>query len=476
MSRLAPLFNRMLGGRKPAEINDAEGEIVSAIALLHPSYLVWWAGFLLGLGLLGILCVCVGLLFQRGIVIWGNNDFTVWLMDITSYDWWMSLACGSILVSVLFLHRRRRGAMSRIADYMAFFAAGSSAIYPIIHLGRPWFFYWNMAYPNVLSLWPQFRSPLFWDETDIIGFLSITLIFWFVGMLPDFAVLRDRTPLLLKKQLYAIAAMGWRGDALHWLRWRTMYRILAVLAGLMAVNVQWGASMMYSVSLEPGWHDTMLPFEAVIDAMLAGAGLIAMLACFVRTIYPLDTLISEEELDALGRILIVLGTVAAFCYASEYFFTAFGGDSYERQSMMRRIHGPVAWSWWLLVVGALMSVHLLWFREARRSAGMMFLVGFLVLVGIWGNHFMDLTVTLSHDYLTSSAHQFSATIWSVGTFAGSMGIFITFFMLFLRYLPVISIQEARPGPSALGPALAAIPEPPLLGAPLALAETERAGG
>ena len=472
------LFGRVFGGRNRgrksarAEINDAEGEVASAIAFIHPSKLIWWAGFLLGFGLLGILCVCLGLLFQRGIVVWGNNQSVVWVLDITSYDWWMSLACGSALISTLFLHRRRRGAMSRIADVSAFFAAVSAAIYPIIHLGRPWFFYWNMAYPNVLGLWPQFRSPLFWDETNIVGFLSISLIFWFVGMIPDFAVLRDRAPLLLKKQLYGIASFGWRGDALHWLRWRTSYRVLAILTALIAINVEWGASMMYAVSLEPGWHDTLLPFETIIDAGLAGAGLVAVLASFVRTIYPLDTVIREEELDALGRALITLGTIAAYCYCAEFFFTAFGGDSYERQAMMRRIHGPAAWSFWALVGGSLLSVHLLWFREARRSAGMLFLVGLLVLAGMWANHFMDLVVTLQHDFLSSSARQVSATIWSVGNWMGSVGIFITAFMLFLRYLPVISIQEARPGASVLGPGLGTLPEPPLLAAP----EAERVGG
>jgi formate-dependent nitrite reductase membrane component NrfD len=473
MSRMSPLLGRVFGRsrRDQLAVTDAAGEIVAGIAYLHPSKLVWWAGFLLSGGLLGILGVCLGLLFQRGIVVWGNNRTTVWALDITSYDWWMGLACGALLISTLFLHRGRRGSMSRIADTAALFAAGAAAIYPIIHLGRPWFFYWNMAYPNMMGLWPQFRSPLFWDETDIVGFLSIALIFWFVGLIPDFAVLRDRAPLLLKKQLYGIAAMGWRGDAAHWMRWRASYRILAVLAGLISINVQWGAAMMYAISLEPGWHDTMLPVEEVIDAMLAGAALIAVLTSFVRALYPLRAMIREDELDALGKMLLTLGILAAYCYCDQFFFTGFGGDAYQREAMARRVAGPAAWAFWTMVACSLLPVHLLWFRAARRSAAMLFLVGLLVLAGMWVNHFMDLVGTLQHDFLPSAAHRFSATIWGVGTWAGTVGLFLALFMLFLRYLPVVSINEVRPTPSVLGPSLP--PEDALAGPAV---KTERVHG
>jgi formate-dependent nitrite reductase membrane component NrfD len=455
MSRRAPLLSRVFGRsrRDQVVIADATGEIVAGIAYVHPSKLVWWLGFLLSGGLLGILAVCLSFLFERGIVVWGNNRTTVWALDITSYDWWMGLACGALLLSSVFLHRGHRGSLSRIADTAALLSAVAAAIYPIIHLGRPWFFYWNMAYPNVMGLWPQFRSPLFWDETDIVGFLVIALLFWFVGLIPDFAVLRDRAPLLRQKQLYGIAALGWRGDVAHWLRWRASYRVLAVLAALIAINVQWGASMMYAISLEPGWHDTLLPVQYVTDAALGGAGLIAVLTSLVRAMYPLGEVIREEELDALGRALLTLGIIAAYCYGAEFFFTAFGGDSYERAAMARRVAGPVAWAFWVMVGCALLPVHLLWFRAARRSAGMLLLVGLLVMAGMWANNFMDLVGTLSHDFLPSSAHRFSATIWGVGTWLGSIGLFLAPFMLFLRYLPVVSINEARPSRSALEPVL-----------------------
>jgi formate-dependent nitrite reductase membrane component NrfD len=453
MIQALPFLGRLFGRsrRDEAVVADATGEIIAGIAYVHPSKLVWWLGFLASGGLLAILGVSLSLLFERGIIIWGNDDQVVWALDIVSYDWWMGLACGCLLVSAVLLHRVRRGSLSRVADTAAVLCAIAAAIYPIIHLGRPWFFYWNMAYPNVMGLWPQFRSPLFWDETDIVGFLTISLVFWFTGLIPDFAVLRDRAPLLLKKQLYGIASLGWRGDAAHWMRWRVMYRILAVLAALIAINVQWGASMMYAVSLEPGWHDTLLPLETIIDAALGGAGLIAVLTGIIRAIYPLGTLIREDELDALGRALLTLGILAAYCYAAEFFFTYFGGDSFERAGMVRRVSGPTAWAFWMVVGCALVPVHLLWFREARRSAALLVLIGLLVMAGLWANNFMDLVGTLQYDYLPSSMHRFSATIWSVSTWLGSMGLFLAPFMLFLRYLPVVSIHEARPARSVLQP-------------------------
>ncbi len=272
-------------------------------------------------------------------------------------------------------------------------AAAAAGLYPIIHLGRPWFFYWNLPYPNNLDLWPQFRSPLVWDAFDIISFLIVALLFWYVGMIPDLATLRDRATRLRRKQIYGVAALGWRGSAVHWARWLQAYRILALLGVLQAICTQCGASVMYAGTLEPGWHSTLAPAFYIINAAFSGIALVAVVVTIVRYIYPIESLITDQHLDMLGRVLLAVGLLSTYCYLADFFFTSLGGDAYDRSVMVRRLTGLYASSFWLIVAAALLPIHLLWFRSVRRSALMLFLLGILVMAGMWGDHFMELVVT-----------------------------------------------------------------------------------
>ncbi len=361
----------------PTHTGKTIGAQIAGIAFDHPSRKRWWLAFAVCCALTLWLGVALGWVFYWGIGVWGNNIPVGWALDIVSYDWWMGNACGALMVSALLLLLRQywRGALNRIAETVALLATATAGVYPIIHLGRAWFFYWTLPYPNDLDLWPQFRSPLVWDAFDIISLLVVALLFWFVGMIPDLATLRDRAPGLWQKRLYAIGALGWRGSALHWARWLQAYRILALLAVLQAICTQCGASVMYAGTLEPGWHDTLLPAFFVVNAAFSGLGAVAVVVTLVRYLYPIESLITPRHLDILGRLILAAGLLSTYCYCADFFYTALAGDPYERAVMLQRLTGLYAGSFWLIVVAALLPIHLLWFAAVRRSPLLLFVIG-----------------------------------------------------------------------------------------------------
>ena len=429
----------------PDKTGEAIGAQFAGIAFNHPSRTRWQLAFAISAALVLWLVYAVGWVSYWGIGVWGNNIPVGWALDIVSYDWWMGNACGALLVSSLLLLLRQywRGALNRMAETIALLCAATAGIYPIIHLGRSWFFYWTLPYPNDLGLWPQFRSPLVWDAFDIISFIVVSLLFWYVGMIPDLATLRDRAMGLRTRQLYGVAALGWRGSAVHWARWIQAYRVLAVLGALQAICVQCGASVMYAGTVEPGWHDTMLPAFHIVNAAFSGLGMIALVITLLRYVYPIESLITEQHLDVLGRLLLAAGLLCTWCYCNDFFFTALGGDPYDRSVMHRYFSGLYAGSFWLTVIGALLPIHLLWFRAMRRSAFVLFVLGLLTLAGMWGNNFMELIVTQHHDFLPSSQTFFTISFWGVSTWFGTIGLFSALLLLALRYLPVASIVESR---------------------------------
>jgi len=262
-------------------------------------------------------------------------------------------------------------------------------------------------------------------------------------MIPDLGTLRDRAKGLLRRRLYGIAALGWRGSAVHWSRWLQTYRILALLGLLQAIALQCGAAVMYAGTVEPGWHDTLLPAFFIVNATFSGAGAVAVVVAVVRYLYPVHSLITRRHLDVLGRIILAAGLLSTYCYCTDFFFTALGGDDYDRSLMMRRWTGLYAASFWLIVAASLLPIHLLWFRAMRRSALVLFIIGMLVMAGMWGDHFMVLITTQHRDYLPSSQHFYTTSFWAVTTWIGTVGLFGMLLLLVLRYLPVASIVESR---------------------------------
>jgi len=433
---------------------DSIGAEIADIAFTHPMRRRWWLAFAGAMALLGVLYAALLALFIEGVGAWGNNVPVTWALDIVSYDWWIGVACGGLLVSALFLllGAQWRSALNRITETLALIAAAAAAVYPIIHLGRPWDFYWTLPYPNTLLLYPQFRSPLFWDAVDILSFLVVALSFWYIGLIPDLATLRDSAIArirqrdqrgLLRAQLYGIVALGWRGSALHWHRWTQAYRITALLGIIVVVSLQTGAAVMFAGSIEPGWHDTLLPVAFIAAALFAGVGFIAAASVLIRAILALEGLITARHLDVLAKLLLLLGLVNLYCYAAEIFMTLLGGDDFEIAVLHRRIEGPHAWAFWTIAIAALLPPHLFWIAAARRSAVALFVVGLLVAIGMYADHFMIIVVTLQHDFLPSASHPYAADGWGIATFAGSIGLFLALILLALRCLLIVSIMETR---------------------------------
>ena len=436
---------------------DTIGGEVAEIAFTHPMRR-WWLAFAAAMGLVGLLAVSLLWLFIQGVGVWGNNIPVTWALDIVSYDWWIGVASGGLFVSAAFLivDAQWRSAVNRITETLSLVAAAAAAVYPIIHLGRPWFFYWNLPYPNTFDLWPQVRSPLFWDAVDIVSFLGVAIVFWYIGMIPDLATLRDRAverirPAddehgvkgLLRAQLYGIIALGWRGSALHWLRWSQAYRIVALLGVVLVVSLQTGAAVMFAGSVEPGWHDTLLPVAFVLGAIFEGVAFIAAMTVLLRSVFGLEALITTRHLDILAKMLLVLALLNTYCYAAEFFGTVLGGDTFDMAVLHRRLFGNQAWAFWTILFASLISPQLLWLPAMRRSGIALFLIGMLVAIGMFGDHFMVIVVTLQHDFLPSSAHPYEADFWGIATFAGSIGLFVALMLLAFRYLPLLSIVGTR---------------------------------
>ncbi len=431
------------------------GREVARTAFEHTGGLRWWLALGAAMGLLGVLAVSLLFLFAWGTGIWGNNVPVTWALDIVGYDFWIGVACGALVLSALLLvgASPARGAINRLAETTAVVAAAAAGLYPIIHLGRPWFFFWNLPYPNTFLLWPQFRSPLFWDAIDILAFLGIALCTWYTGMLPDLAALRDRAferlegrgsgLALLRAQMYGIAALGWRGSAVHWNRWLQARRCFALLGVLVVVSLQTGAAVMFAGTVEPGWHDTMLPVAFAAEALFLGVGACAAVAVGARWLLRLEGLLMPRHLAVLGGLLLGLSWANVYCYAAEFLGVGLSGDAFDRASLARQLTGSHAWSFWCIVLCGLLPPQLLWIGRARRSAPVLAAVGLLVCLAMWADHFMTIVVTLQHDFLPSAAQEYSVGVWGVATFAGTAGLFGLLMLLALRYLPVVSILELR---------------------------------
>ncbi len=427
---------------------------VADVAFRHPLGWPWWIAFAVALSLTGVFALAILLLLVEGVGLWGNNVPVTWALDIVSYDWWIGIASGALLISATFLlmGAEWRGAINRMTETGALLAAAAAGLYPIIHLGRPWYFYWNLPYPNTFLLWPQVRSPLFWDAVDIVSFLGVAFSLWSIGLLPDLATLRDRAIESmrandgrgrLRAQIYGVLALGWRGSAFHWHRWLQAYRIVALLGIVLVVSLQTGAAVMFAGSIEPGWHDTLLPVAFLAGALYAGVAFMAVAAVVLRFAFGLRALVTTRHFEVIAVLMLGLGLINLYCYAAEFFATLTGGTSYDAAVLARRFVGPHAWALWTIVICALLPVQIFWFPAARRSALALVLVGLLVSVGQYADHFMVIVVTLQQDFLPSAAHDYSVDIWEILTLSGSVGLFFTLALLALRYVPLVSAVDLK---------------------------------
>jgi len=418
---------------------------IAGIVLARPPH---W-GFLAGLGVSAaftvLFLVAVGYLFAVGVGIWGIDQPVAWAFAITNFVWWVGIGHAGTFISafLLLLRQHWRTSINRFAEAMTIFAVAMAGLMPILHLGRPWFFYWLAPYPDVMNVWPQWRSPLVWDIFAIGTYIIVSIVFWYMGLLPDLATLRDRARTRGKQIAYGVFALGWRGEARHWHRYETAYLLLAGLATPLVISVHSVVSLDFSFGLVPGWHSTIFPPYFVAGALYSGFAMALVLAVPLRAAFGLRDFITERHLAKMGTLMLVTGLLVAYSYGVEVFSAYFGGDAHEIAIMEDRYTGAYAPVAWAVILCNVVIPQALWLGWVRRSALALFALGLVVLVGMWLERFLIIVQSLAHDFLPSSWHLFVPTFWDLATLAGSIGAFALMFLLFLRFLPAISMAELR---------------------------------
>jgi molybdopterin-containing oxidoreductase family membrane subunit len=434
--------------RKDTSRFAAVTDEVTRIPLDFPHRRTWWLVFLASLALLALYIVSAAVLFARGVGVWGNNIPVNWGIAISNYVWWLGIGHAGTLISALLLlvQQHWRNSLNRFAEAMTLFAVTCAGLYPILHLGRPWRFYWMAPYPSTMGVWPQFKSPLAWDFFAVLTYLTVSIIFWYVGAIPDFAATRDKARSRFARVSYGLLALGWRGAGRHWARWRQSYRLCAAIAVPLVVSVHSEISLLFAAGPIPGWASTVFPPYFVLGAAFSGFAIVSMLATTLRHAFGLYDLITPKHLDMLGRLTLATGMMTAYGYFAEVFTALYSGEPQELETLRDRVMGDYAWSYWGAIIFNFVPLQLLWLGRFRRAPVPLFLIGLSAAIGMWLERYMLLVTGLYRDYLVSSWQPYHASVWEWGLYAGSIGLFLTLFVLFIRLLPMISafeIKEAR---------------------------------
>jgi Ni/Fe-hydrogenase subunit HybB-like protein len=406
----------------------------------------WLVCFLVAATALGLGAAAATYEVMTGIGTWGLNKTVGWAFDITNFVFWIGIGHAGTLISaiLLLLRQKWRTAISRSAEGMTIFAVMCAGLFPLLHMGRPWLAFWIFPYPNSRgSLWVNFRSPLLWDVVAISTYFTISLVFWYVGMIPDLATLRDRTDKRWQRRLYGLLSLGWDGSQRTWSRYETLALILAGLATPLVVSVHSIVSMDFATSVIPGWHTTIFPPYFVAGAVFSGFGMVMTLLILTRKVMALERFITLRHLEAMAKVLLLTGSMVGFSYLTELFIAWYGGDPFERAAFWNRATGPYAWAYWTMVTCNLLMPQLLWSKRARTSVPVLFVVSLLVNVGMWLERFVIIVTSLHRDFLPSSWWMYKPTIIEVAILIGSFGLFFTLFLLFVRALPIISMWEIK---------------------------------
>ena len=418
---------------------------ISSIVLTRKTPLGWWLGFLVAFAIMNGMMIAITYLLVKGTGIWGINIPVGWGFAIVNFVWWIGIGHAGTLISaiLLLLKQTWRTSINRFAEAMTLFAVACAGIFPIIHTGRPWLAYWMIPYPNTMGVWPQFRSPLIWDVFAVSTYATVSLLFWFVGLIPDLATLRDRSQSRVGRVVYGMLAMGWRGSARHWHRYETAYLLLAGLATPLVVSVHTVVSFDFAIAIVPGWHTTIFPPYFVAGAIYSGFAMVLTLAIPIRAVYGLEDFITMRHLENMAKVMLVTGLIVAYGYTIEAFMAWYGGNKYEGFMMWNRMTGPYAPVYWLLIACNIVIPQALWFRRVRKNVPALFVIALIVNVGMWLERFIIVVTSLTRDFMPSAWGMYSPTIWDWATFVGTIGLFLTLLFLFLRFLPMISIAEMR---------------------------------
>ncbi len=405
----------------------------------------WIAGLLLAFAIMMALLYAVGALFIEGIGVWGVNAPVGWAFAIVNFVWWIGIGHAGTLISAILLLLRQdwRTSINRFAEAMTLFAVANAALFPILHLGRPWLFFYLMPYPNSMGLWPQFRSPLVWDVFAITTYALVSLLFWYMGLVPDLATMRDRAKNIWAKRIYALASLGWRGSARHWSHYLSLYLLMAALATPLVISVHSIVGMDFAYGLVPGWHSTIFPPYFVAGAVFSGFAMVLTLLIPLRAAFHWKDFITARHLENMAKVMLSMGLVVAYGYLMEIFNAFYSGDIFERANTLDRFTGFYSPLFWGLIAANVVIPQLLWFKGVRRNVLVLFVISLIVNVGMWLERFVIIVQSLSKDFLPSSWHIYLPTIYDILTYVGTLGLFLTLLFLFLRVLPAISIFEMR---------------------------------
>jgi molybdopterin-containing oxidoreductase family membrane subunit len=395
----------------------------------------------MGLGILGI---SVGWLFWEGTGVWGLNQPVSWGLAIVNFVFWVGIGhAGTLISAILFLFRQKwRTSINRFAEAMTIFAVICALVFPTIHVGRVWLLYWALPIPNQMGMWPNFRSPLLWDVFAVSTYFTVSLLFWFTGLIPDLATLRDRAKNKIAYWGYGLAALGWRGANRHWQNYEKAYLILAGLSAPLVLSVHTIVSFDFAVSVIPGWHTTIFPPYFVAGAIFSGFAMVLTLAIPARKIFKLEDFITVRHIENMNKIILTTGMMVGYAYAMEFFIAWYSASEYESFTFVNRAFGPYAWAYWIMVSCNVITPQLFWSKKIRTSMTWSFVLSIFVNIGMWFERFV-ITMSLHRDYLPSSWDYYTPTLWDFGCLVGSFGLFFTLFLLFLKFLPSIAMAEVK---------------------------------
>jgi molybdopterin-containing oxidoreductase family membrane subunit len=418
---------------------------ISSVVLTQRTPLGYYAALATAACLAGVLLMSISYLVVKGIGIWGNNIPVGWAFDITNFVWWIGIGHAGTLISaiLLLLKQTWRTSINRFAEAMTLFAVACAGIFPLFHTGRPWVAYWLFPIPNSMLVWPQFRSPLIWDVFAVSTYATVSALFWYVGLVPDVATLRDRAKSKTVQRIFGMMSFGWRGSARHWHRYETAYLLLAGISTPLVVSVHSVVSFDFAVSILPGWHTTIFPPYFVAGAIYSGFAMVLTLAIPMRAIYGLEDFITMRHLQNMAKVMLLTGLVVAYGYACEAFIAWYSQDKFEIFMVTNRLFGPYRYVYWALLTCNVFIPQVLWFKAVRMNVPLLFALSIVINIGMWLERFVIIVLSLHRDFDPSSWGMFRPTFWDWSTYVGTIGLFMTLFFLFVRLLPAISIFEMR---------------------------------
>ncbi|HET6613891.1 MAG TPA: NrfD/PsrC family molybdoenzyme membrane anchor subunit [Kofleriaceae bacterium] len=420
-------------------------ETVSGVVERRTWPKAWYIAFAISCCLVVLLGISLWHLFFTGIGIWGTNNTEGWGWAIVNFVFWVGIGhAGTLISAILFLMRQTwRTSINRSAEAMTIFAVMCAGIFPLIHVGRPWVVYWMFPLPYDMDIWPQFRSPLMWDVFAVSTYFTVSLLFWYMGMVPDLGTFRDRAKSKIKAVVFGVLSFGWRGSAKQWHRYERAYLLLAALATPLVLSVHSVVSFDFAVSQQPGWHTPIFPPYFVAGAIYSGFGMVLTLLVPARYLFGLGDIIKKSHIEAMCKVLLLTGSLVAFSYMTEFFIAWYSGNPYEGFTFFNRVFGPFQWAWGIMAFCNVVVPHFFWFKKCRTNPWIIMGLVLLVNVGMWFERFIIIVSSLTREFVPATWDYFVPTFWDAATFLGTIGMFLFLFLLFLRYLPMIAMSEVK---------------------------------